>query len=97
MVDGEQCFVLMDEWLPASRPLDAEEALAELAGRFTPEVDEAVLRLAAGLSWASVTRRRALGFRGGPQHQLVPRVVAEDGPVRRFQGERAARIGVAPT
>jgi hypothetical protein len=34
MDDGEQCFVLMEEWLPAPRRMDAEEALAELAGRF---------------------------------------------------------------
>jgi hypothetical protein len=34
MADGEQCFVLMDEWLPAARQRDGEEALAELAGRF---------------------------------------------------------------
>ncbi len=34
MADGEQSFVLMDEWLPGPRQLAAEEALAELAGRF---------------------------------------------------------------
>jgi hypothetical protein len=34
MADGEQCFVLMDEWIHAPRRLAAEEALAELAGRF---------------------------------------------------------------
>jgi hypothetical protein len=34
MDGGEQCFVLMDEWMPAVPSLDADEALAELAGRF---------------------------------------------------------------
>ena len=32
--DGEQRFVLLEEWIPAPRRLDPEEALAELAGRF---------------------------------------------------------------
>jgi hypothetical protein len=32
--DGEQLFVLLDEWVPAPRRLDGEEALAELALRF---------------------------------------------------------------
>jgi hypothetical protein len=31
---GEQQFVLAEEWLPAPRPLDREEALAELALRY---------------------------------------------------------------
>jgi Winged helix DNA-binding domain len=30
----QQTFVLLDEWLPATRPLDREEALAELARRY---------------------------------------------------------------
>jgi hypothetical protein len=34
MADGEQCFVLMDEWIRAPRRLEGDEALAELAGRF---------------------------------------------------------------
>ena len=34
MDDGEQCFVLMDEWIRAPRRLEHDEALAELAGRF---------------------------------------------------------------
>jgi hypothetical protein len=34
MADGEQLFVLMDEWIRSGRTLDPEEALAELAGRF---------------------------------------------------------------
>ncbi|MBN1091890.1 AlkZ family DNA glycosylase [Blastococcus sp. TML/M2B] len=33
-VDGEQQFVLLDEWVPEPRRLEREEALAELAGRF---------------------------------------------------------------
>ncbi|MGY2127335.1 winged helix DNA-binding domain-containing protein [Blastococcus sp. SYSU DS0617] len=32
--DGEQLFVLLDEWVPAPRRLDRDEALAELAARF---------------------------------------------------------------
>lgn len=32
--DGEQQFVLLDEWVPAARRLDRDEALAELAARF---------------------------------------------------------------
>ena len=32
--DGEQRFVLLDEWIPAPRRLEREEALAELALRF---------------------------------------------------------------
>jgi hypothetical protein len=34
MDDGEQRFVLMDEWIPVPRTLDPEEALGELAERF---------------------------------------------------------------
>jgi hypothetical protein len=34
MADGEQCFVLMDDWIRAPRRLEPDEALAELAGRF---------------------------------------------------------------
>jgi hypothetical protein len=34
MDDGEQWFVLMDEWNPDPRTLDPQEALAELARRF---------------------------------------------------------------
>jgi hypothetical protein len=34
MAEGEQCFVLMDEWIRTPRRLEADEALAELAGRF---------------------------------------------------------------
>jgi hypothetical protein len=34
MDDGEQRFVLMDEWIPAPRTLDPDEALGELAERF---------------------------------------------------------------
>jgi hypothetical protein len=32
--DGEQQFVLLDEWVPGPRRLEREEALAELAARF---------------------------------------------------------------
>jgi hypothetical protein len=32
--DGEQLYVLFDEWLPAARPLEREQALGELALRF---------------------------------------------------------------
>lgn len=34
VVDGEQCFVLVDEWIPAPRRPDPEQALGELADRF---------------------------------------------------------------
>ena len=34
MAGGEQCFVLMDEWIRAPRRLEGEQALAELADRF---------------------------------------------------------------
>ncbi|HEX2073456.1 MAG TPA: winged helix DNA-binding domain-containing protein [Geodermatophilus sp.] len=34
MDDGEQLFVLLDEWVPRPRHLDPEEALGELAARF---------------------------------------------------------------
>ncbi len=34
MDDGEQLFVLLDEWVPHPRRLDPEEALGELAARF---------------------------------------------------------------
>lgn len=34
MQDGEQLFVLMDEWIRAPRHLEGEAALGELAGRF---------------------------------------------------------------
>jgi hypothetical protein len=34
MVDGDQAFVLLDEWVPAPRRLSGEEALAELARRY---------------------------------------------------------------
>jgi len=33
-VDGEQTFVLLDDWVPGHRDLDPEEALAEIALRF---------------------------------------------------------------
>jgi hypothetical protein len=32
--DGEQLFVLLDEWLPATRPRERDEALGELALRY---------------------------------------------------------------
>jgi hypothetical protein len=34
MAEGEQSFVLMDDWIRAPRRLEPDEALAELAGRF---------------------------------------------------------------
>jgi hypothetical protein len=32
--DKQETFVLLDEWLPPSKPMDRDEALAELAGRY---------------------------------------------------------------
>jgi hypothetical protein len=59
MVDGEQCFVLMDEWIPAPRHLDAEEALAEWAGRFFRGHGPATVKDLARWGGLRITEARA--------------------------------------
>ncbi|MGY1740651.1 MULTISPECIES: winged helix DNA-binding domain-containing protein [unclassified Blastococcus] len=55
MDGGDQCFVLLDEWVPAPRRLAGEEALAELARRYLtghgPATDADLAR------WAGLTLR----------------------------------------
>lgn len=49
----EQTFVLLDEWVPASRRLSRDDALAELAGTFVASHGPATMRDFAG--WAGLT------------------------------------------
>jgi hypothetical protein len=59
MAGGEQCFVLMDEWLPAPRRMDADEALAELAGRFFQGHGPATVKDLARWAGIRITEARA--------------------------------------
>jgi Winged helix DNA-binding domain len=54
MQDKEQTFVLLDEWVPASRRLSREDALAELAGRYFASHGPATVDDLAG--WTGLTR-----------------------------------------
>ena len=58
MAGGEQCFVLMDEWIRAPRRLDADEALAELAGRFFRGHGPATVRDLARWAGLRITEAR---------------------------------------
>jgi len=54
--DGDQQFVLLDEWVPTPRRLDREEALGELALRFFRSHGPATVKdLVAGRASASAT------------------------------------------
>ena len=55
---GEQCFVLMDEWIRAPRRLEADEALAELAGRFFRSHGPATVRDLARWAGLRITEAR---------------------------------------
>jgi hypothetical protein len=80
--DGEQLFVLLDEWVPGPRRLGREEALAELALRFfTGHGPATVADLArwAGLpvrdvraGVAAVRARLATLEVGGREHLMAP-------------------------
>jgi Winged helix DNA-binding domain len=80
--DGEQLFVLLDEWVPGPRRLGREEALAELALRFfTGHGPATVADLArwAGLpvrdvraGVAAVRGRLATLEAGGREHLMAP-------------------------
>jgi hypothetical protein len=59
MVDGEQRFVLMDEWIRTPRVLDPVEALAELAGRFFRGHGPAKVKELARWAGLRVTEARA--------------------------------------
>ena len=59
MEDGEQCFVLMDEWLPPCPAIDAPEALAELAGRFFRGHGPATVKDLARWAGLRITEARA--------------------------------------
>jgi hypothetical protein len=69
MDDGEQCFVLMDEWLPAPRRMDAEEAFAELAGRFFRGHGPATVKDLA--RWAGIRITEARGALAAVRDQLA--------------------------
>lgn len=55
--DGQQAFVLLDEWVPAPRRPDREQALAELAGRYFRGHGPATVHDLA--RWAGITVRDA--------------------------------------
>ena len=57
--DGEQQFVLLDEWIPDPRRLDREEALAELALRFFRGHGPATVKDLARWAYLRVTEARA--------------------------------------
>ncbi len=57
MEGTQQAFVLLDEWVPASRVLAREEAVAELARRYFSSHGPATLRDFAG--WAGLTLTEA--------------------------------------
>ncbi len=59
MLDGEQCFVLMDEWIRDPRRLDPDEALAELAGRFFRGHGPATVKDLARWAGLRITEARA--------------------------------------
>ena len=55
--DGDQLFVLLDEWVPSPRRLDRDEALAELATRFVTGHGPATVQDLA--RWSGLTVRDA--------------------------------------
>jgi hypothetical protein len=59
MDDGEQCFVLTDEWIRAPRRLGADEALAELADRFFRGHGPATVRDLARWAGIRITEARS--------------------------------------
>ena len=59
MEDGEQRFVLMDEWIRSPRALDPDEALAELAGRIFRGHGPAMVKDLARWAGLRVTEARA--------------------------------------
>jgi hypothetical protein len=61
MQDNQQTFVLLDEWVPDTRELSREEALAELAGRYFASHGPATVHDFARWAGLTVTEsRRAL-------------------------------------
>jgi hypothetical protein len=69
MADGEQCFVLMDEWIRAPRRLEPDEALAELAGRFFRSHGPATVKDLA--RWANLRITEARAGLAAVQHELA--------------------------
>jgi hypothetical protein len=72
--DGaEQTFVLLDDWVPAPRRLDGEEALAELATRYFRARGPATVRDFAW--WAGITLTEARAGLAGAGDRLAPREI----------------------
>jgi hypothetical protein len=67
--DGEQLFVLLDEWVPQPRRLDRDEALAELALRFFRGHGPATV--ADLVRWAGCTVRDARAGLSAARSQLA--------------------------
>jgi hypothetical protein len=59
MRDKQQTFVLLDEWVPDSRELSREEALAELAGRYFASHGPATVHDLAWWAGLTVTEARS--------------------------------------
>jgi hypothetical protein len=57
--DGDQLFVLLDEWIPAPRVLGADAAVAEFAGRFFRGHGPATVQDLARWSGLRITEARA--------------------------------------
>src|SRR5687768_7483837 len=69
MADGEQCFVLMDDWIRAPRRLEGDEALAELAGRFFRGHGPATIKDLA--RWANIRITEARAGLAGARETLA--------------------------
>jgi DNA glycosylase AlkZ-like len=90
---GQQAFVLLDEWVPATRRLERDEALGELAVRYFRGHGPATVRDLA--RWSGLTVgdvRRGLEVRGrdvatleldGARYHLAPEAASLPGPARR--------------
>ena len=73
MEGAQQTFVLLDEWVPASRTLSREEAVAELARRYFSSHGPATLRDFAG--WAGLTLTEARFGLDAVRADLVSRTI----------------------
>jgi hypothetical protein len=68
MAGGEQCFVLMDDWIPMPRRWEPGEALGELAGRFFRGHGPATVKDLA--RWANLRITEARAGLAAARHEL---------------------------